>query len=122
MKLLLLEDDDLLAATLAESLKDNGYLVDVAASIQAAESFMATEEYALVILDIGLPDGSGLELLSQWRKQKHATPILRLVPAFERGEATASRRLQHSIALEMVLVAVILLITAVLTTVTSPNG
>ncbi|MCL7930989.1 CopD family protein [Halomonas llamarensis] len=46
----------------------------------------------------------------------------RLVPAFERGEATAPRRLQHSIALEMVLVAIILLITAILTTATSPNG
>ena len=46
----------------------------------------------------------------------------RLVPAFESGDATAPRRLQRSIALEMVLVAVILLITAVLTRVTSPNG
>ncbi|WP_194249242.1 copper resistance D family protein [Vreelandella salicampi] len=46
----------------------------------------------------------------------------RLVPAFKRGDATASRRLRRSIALEMALVAVILLITAVLTRVTSPNG
>ncbi|WP_404374576.1 response regulator [Vreelandella aquamarina] len=76
MKLLLLEDDDLLAESLAESLKDNGYLVDVAASVKAAESFMATEEYELVILDIGLPDSSGLELLTQWRKQKRITPVL----------------------------------------------
>ncbi|MYL24336.1 response regulator [Halomonas alkaliantarctica] len=76
MKLLLLEDDDLLAESLAESLKDHGYLVDVAASVRAAASFMATEEYALAIIDLGLPDGSGLELLSQWRKQQRATPIL----------------------------------------------
>jgi len=46
----------------------------------------------------------------------------RLVPAFERGEATAPRRLRRSIALEMVLVGSILLVTAVLTSVTSPNG
>jgi len=76
MKLLLLEDDDLLAESLAESLKDNGYLVDVAASIKAATSFMSTEEYALAILDLGLPDGSGLELLAKWRQQKHAIPML----------------------------------------------
>ena len=38
MKLLLLEDDDLLAESLAESLKDNGYLVDLAASLKAAKS------------------------------------------------------------------------------------
>jgi len=76
MKLLLLEDDDLLAESLAESLKDNGYLVDLAASLKAAKSLMATEHYALAILDVGLPDGSGLDLLAQWRRQKRDTPIL----------------------------------------------
>ena len=76
MKLLLLEDDDLLAESLAESLKDNGYLVDLAASLKAAKSLMATEYYELAILDVGLPDGSGLDLLAQWRRQKRDTPIL----------------------------------------------
>jgi DNA-binding response OmpR family regulator len=76
MKLLLLEDDDLLAESLAESLKDNGYLVDLAASLKAAKSLMATEHYELAILDVGLPDGSGLDLLAQWRRQKLDTPIL----------------------------------------------
>ncbi len=76
MKLLLLEDDDLLAESLAESLKDNGYLVDLAASLKAAKSLMATEYYELAILDVGLPDGSGLDLLAHWRKQKCSTPIL----------------------------------------------
>ena len=76
MKLLLIEDDDLLAESLAESLKDNGYLVDLAASLKAAKSLMATEDYELAILDVGLPDGSGLDLLAHWRKQKRSTPIL----------------------------------------------
>ena len=76
MKLLLLEDDDLLAESLAESLKDNGYLVDIADSVKSAMSFMATEEYELAILDIGLPDGSGLELITRWRKQKRTIPVL----------------------------------------------
>ena len=76
MKLLLLEDDDLLAESLAESLKDNGYLVDVAASVKAASSLMATERYELAIIDVGLPDGSGLTLVSQWRQQNRDTPIL----------------------------------------------
>ncbi|MEL7612927.1 response regulator transcription factor [Vreelandella titanicae] len=76
MKLLLLEDDDLLAESLAESLKDNGYLVDVADTVKSATSFMATEEYELAILDIGLPDGSGLELITRWRKQKRTVPVL----------------------------------------------
>lgn len=76
MKLLLLEDDDLLAESLAESLKDNGYLVDIADTVKSATSFMATEEYELAILDIGLPDGSGLELITRWHKQKRPTPVL----------------------------------------------
>ncbi|MGO3863308.1 MAG: response regulator transcription factor [Halomonas sp.] len=61
---------------MAESLKDNGYLVDLAASLKAAKSLMATEDYELAILDVGLPDGSGLDLLAHWRKQKRSTPIL----------------------------------------------
>lgn len=47
----------------------------------------------------------------------------RLVPAFERGEPRASQRLRRSIALEIGLVGLVLLVTAVLTTVSSPaNG
>ncbi|MCK0714988.1 response regulator transcription factor [Chromohalobacter sarecensis] len=76
MRLLLLEDDDLLAESLAESLKDNGYLVDVADSIKAATSLAATECYELAVVDIGLPDGSGLDLVAHWRKQKRDMPIL----------------------------------------------
>jgi len=53
-----------------------GYLVDLAASLKAAKSLMATEHYELAILDVGLPDGSGLDLLAQWRRQKRDTPIL----------------------------------------------
>ncbi|QOR38182.1 response regulator transcription factor [Billgrantia diversa] len=78
MKLLLLEDDDLLAESLSETLEDNGYRVDSAATIHAAESLMATEEYALAILDLGLPDGSGLDLIARWRGQERRLPILAL--------------------------------------------
>ncbi|CAM3472745.1 response regulator transcription factor [Halomonas lysinitropha] len=76
MKLLLLEDDDLLAESLDECLKDNGYRVDLATSLSVARSLMATERYELAILDLGLPDGSGLDLLKQWRKDGHDLPVL----------------------------------------------
>ncbi|MCE8015998.1 response regulator transcription factor [Halomonas sp. MCCC 1A17488] len=78
MKLLLLEDDDLLAESLSETLEDNGYRVDSAASVRAAESLMATEDYALAILDLGLPDGSGLDLIARWRGEGRRLPILAL--------------------------------------------
>ncbi|MCE8012688.1 response regulator transcription factor [Billgrantia desiderata] len=76
MKLLLLEDDDLLAESMKDTLKEDGYVVDWAASIREAESFMSTESYVLTIIDLGLPDGSGLELLERWRKQGWQLPIL----------------------------------------------
>ncbi|MDR9438718.1 MAG: response regulator transcription factor [Halomonas sp.] len=76
MKLLLLEDDDLLAESLVDCLKDNGYRVDLATSLKVARSLMATEHYELAILDLGLPDGSGLDLLKRWRKEGHDLPVL----------------------------------------------
>ncbi|MFD2191961.1 response regulator [Pistricoccus aurantiacus] len=78
MKLLLLEDDDLLAESLAETLQDEGYSVDTATRVRVAESLMASEDYALVILDLGLPDGSGLDLLEHWREQGRDLPVLAL--------------------------------------------
>ncbi|MHC9037192.1 response regulator, partial [Cobetia marina] len=76
MKLLLLEDDDLLAESLAELLEDNGYRLDVSSNLNDAQAFMATEQYALAILDLGLPDGSGLDLLKRWRQGQVDIPIL----------------------------------------------
>lgn len=76
MKLLLLEDDDLLAESLVDCLKDSGYRVDLVTSLEVARSLMATEHYVLVILDLGLPDGSGLKLLKNWRNDGHDLPVL----------------------------------------------
>ncbi|CBV41750.1 response regulator [Halomonas elongata] len=78
MKLLLLEDDDLLGESLAETLSDEGYRVDIATHLRVADSLMQTEEYGLVILDIGLPDGSGLDLLTRWRGRGYQHPVLAL--------------------------------------------
>lgn len=78
MRLLLVEDDDLLAESLSEVLEDEGYRVDVAAKFRDASALMASEEYGLAIMDLGLPDGSGLELIERWRRQGRHLPILAL--------------------------------------------
>ncbi|SFI25005.1 response regulator transcription factor [Modicisalibacter xianhensis] len=78
MRLLLVEDDDLLAESLAEALEDAGYRVDVTALVREAEKLMAREDYSLVILDLGLPDGSGLEMLERWRRGGRRLPVLAL--------------------------------------------
>ena len=76
MKLLLVEDDALLSESLAECLEEAGYSTDIAATVQTARALVNTEPYSLAILDLGLPDGSGLELLRQWRSQRWSVPIL----------------------------------------------
>lgn len=76
MRLLLVEDDNLLAESLAEALEDEGYRVDITARVREAESLMASEDYSLAVLDLGLPDGSGLALLERWRKEGRELPIL----------------------------------------------
>ncbi|MFC0337836.1 DNA-binding response regulator, OmpR family, contains REC and winged-helix (wHTH) domain [Kushneria avicenniae] len=76
MKLLLVEDDALLSESLAECLEDAGYSTDISATVHAARALAGTEDYSLVILDLGLPDGSGLELLKQWRARRWSVPIL----------------------------------------------
>lgn len=76
MRILLVEDDELLAESLAELLDDAGYRTDISPSSRSASALSASEEYTLVILDLGLPDGSGLSLLSDWRDAKWSVPIL----------------------------------------------
>ena len=46
------------------------------ASLRAAEVDSTTEIYALVIMDLGLPDGSGLDLLKRWRESGRDLPVL----------------------------------------------
>ncbi|SFI03548.1 response regulator transcription factor [Modicisalibacter xianhensis] len=76
MRLLLVEDDDLLAESLAEALEDEGYRVDVAGRAIDADALIGSEAYALAVLDLGLPDGSGLDLLQHWRQAGYRLPIL----------------------------------------------
>lgn len=75
MNLLLVEDDKQLASELAHSLK-NLYLVDLAFTAEAGLYKAETNNYQLLIIDIGLPDFSGLELIGELRSDQIQTPIL----------------------------------------------
>lgn len=76
MRLLLVEDDESLSASIKKSLKTSGYAVDVTGSGVDAE-FMGNEEpYDAVILDLGLPDRSGLDVLRAWREKNNMVPVL----------------------------------------------
>lgn len=76
MRLLLVEDDQLLADSLTHRLSREGYAVDHTTSARNASTMGLQEDYRAVVLDLGLPDGSGLNVLSRWRQQHLETPVL----------------------------------------------
>lgn len=76
MRILLVEDDEQLAARLSERLRGAGFAVDLAGTRWEGEAWPDMDKLAAVILDLGLPDGSGLDLLRLWRQRRVACPIL----------------------------------------------
>jgi DNA-binding NarL/FixJ family response regulator len=67
MRILLLEDDVDLAGILATGLRAESYAVDVATTAGAATRLLATTRYDVACIDLGLPDGDGLELIRRLR-------------------------------------------------------
>jgi DNA-binding response OmpR family regulator len=63
MRILLVEDDADLAAVTAMGLRNEAYAVDVAGTRAEAEALLRTTDFDLACLDLGLPDGDGLDLL-----------------------------------------------------------
>src|SRR5438132_13929111 len=67
MRVLLIEDDSMLARGIAAALSQSGYEVEVAPTADSALRLARTTPFNLGILDLGLPDRDGLELLSDMR-------------------------------------------------------
>jgi two-component system OmpR family response regulator len=76
MKILLVEDDEALADGLTHSLRDCGFDVDLAMTGAYADSALRTQTYDLLILDLGLPDADGRDILRELRTRKSALPVL----------------------------------------------
>ncbi len=76
MRLLLVEDDPELGRRLSERLRGVSYAVDLATSGADAEAWPDLDKMAAVILDLGLPDGDGLQVLRHWRANRVECPIL----------------------------------------------
>ncbi len=76
LRLLLVEDDRQLAARLGDRLRDAGFAVDIAGSVAQGEDWPDVEHMAAVILDLNLPDGSGMDLLKSWRARRIAVPVV----------------------------------------------
>jgi len=76
MRLLVVEDTPELADALLRALKGAGHAVDHAASREEAAAAWAVADYSAVLLDLGLPDGSGLDLLRARRAAGDRTPVI----------------------------------------------
>lgn len=76
MRILLVEDDADLAARLSERLRASGFAVDVVHSREDGEAWPEMDMLGAIVLDLGLPDGSGMDLLRHWRAHRIAVPIL----------------------------------------------
>jgi len=76
MRILIVEDESLLADRLATTLGERGYAVDIARDGERGDFLVGTEPYDAVILDLGLPRVDGLTLLERWRAGGIAVPVL----------------------------------------------
>ena len=81
MRVLIAEDDQVLADGLLRSLRAAGYAADHVASGNEADAALASHEFDLVILDLGLPKMHGFEVLRKFRARGSATPVLILTAA-----------------------------------------
>ena len=76
MRLLVIEDDDTLRETLAEQLVEGGYAVEQARDGREGLYFALEYPIDLAIIDLGLPEMSGLDIIRQVREQGKSYPIL----------------------------------------------
>ena len=76
MRLLLVEDDPMIGASVQRGLRQDGHTVDWVRDGAAADLAVAAGVHELILLDLGLPGKSGLEWLAQWRARGVTLPVL----------------------------------------------
>jgi two-component system copper resistance phosphate regulon response regulator CusR len=78
VRILLVEDEPRLADSLARGLRQTAHAVDVVHTVNGAERHLGAGPYDAIVLDVLLPDGSGLDLAAALRHRGVAVPILML--------------------------------------------
>ena len=76
MRLLLVEDDTMIGEAVLDALRGAHYAVDWVRDGEMADTALASQDYDLVLLDLGLPKRDGLEVLRRLRARKSITPVL----------------------------------------------
>ncbi len=76
MRILLIEDDTVLGAGVRDQIGAEGHSVDWVTRLDAAQEYLASATYDLVLLDLMLPDGLGLPFLREIRRRGDVTPVI----------------------------------------------
>ena len=76
MRLLLVEDNPPLADVICRALQQDGYVIDWADNASKADSWLLCQNYDVVLLDLGLPDADGADVLRRLRASGKRTPVL----------------------------------------------
>jgi DNA-binding response OmpR family regulator len=76
MKILIVEDERKVSRFVERALGEQAYTTHVAESCAAARDALAESPFDAVVLDLGLPDGDGLDLLREWRASGFNEPVL----------------------------------------------
>ncbi|MEQ8399130.1 response regulator transcription factor [Thalassobaculum sp.] len=90
MRILLVEDTEDVAEAVVAAFARHGHAIDHAADCAAAEDALAVQDYDLVILDLMLPDGSGLDTLRALRAARRTTPVLVLTARLDVDDRVAA--------------------------------
>jgi DNA-binding response OmpR family regulator len=89
MRVLIVEDDEMIAQGLQTALRRGGFAVDWVRDGKNAAAALQTSEFDVVLLDLGLPDRDGVDVLRELRRRGDATPVIIL---------TARDEIQHRVA------------------------
>ena len=87
---LLVEDDPIIARTLSLSLRHHGFRLVVTPTVRDALQELSRNAFAIALLDVGLPDGSGVELCRMVRRRDERIPILMVTARTDEPTAVAS--------------------------------
>lgn len=76
MRILIVEDEERVARFIEKGLRENAYATRWARTCHEANDYLSEDRYDMIILDLGLPDGDGLDVLREWRKYRFNEPVL----------------------------------------------
>ncbi|MEP6547714.1 MAG: response regulator transcription factor [Gammaproteobacteria bacterium] len=89
MRVLLVEDDDMIAKAMQTALRQIGFVVDCTGDGKSASAALKASTFDLVLLDLGLPQLDGIDVLRELRKRGDATPVIILTARDEKQQRIA---------------------------------